>query len=146
MKLEYKVSNDPKLFRLYIKSDLLTEEQAEMIEVWLISDVIFPERTLKEISLALNSQDDIKPICVGGNAFWCDVGKEYTWITYQYEDDFDEGKCPYKPCKIPTKLVYEIVKVWSEEREKWKKKYNKGAITGAKTGIFDNVKKLFSKK
>ena len=28
---------------------------------------------------------------------------------------------PFKPCKVPTKLLYEILKVWAVEYEKWVK-------------------------
>lgn len=109
--------------KMKLESVLLTKDQILVIEQWIRDDVISPESVLEELSSAMNSIEDFEPKCLGGNAFWMEIGKESTLITFQYEDNFEEGKCPLKPCKVPTKLLYEIVKVWAVEYKKWRTEY-----------------------
>ena len=121
MLFEYEMNSDEILCKMKIKSDELTDAQSFVIESWLTDDVIAPNDVLKEFEKAINSEGVFIPSSIGGNGFWREVGKEYTLITFQYEHCFADGKCPFKPCKVPTKLLYEILKVWAIEYEKWKK-------------------------
>lgn len=121
MLFEYKMNSTEDLCKMKIISDRLLDAECLVIESWLTDDVITPNDVIEEFEKAINRKEDFTPNCIGGNVFWREVGREYTLITYQYEEYYKDGKSPFKPCKVPTKLLYEILKVWAVEYEKWVK-------------------------
>lgn len=121
MNFEYLMNSDEFHCRMKIRSCNLTAEESLVIENWLMTDATLPERIVEYLKKALEMEDKDVEKWVGGNEFWWKSGKEYTHIMYQYEERFEEGKCPFKPCKVSTKFLYEILEVWAVEYEKWRK-------------------------
>ena len=119
MNFEYTMNSDEFHCRIKIKTNLLTNEEIFVVENWLMTDIIDPENTIKYFSSALNKGDDYVKNWIGGNEFWWKIEKGYTLFEYQTEERFEEGKCPFKPCKISTKLLCEILEVWAVEYKKW---------------------------
>ena len=85
-----------------------TQELAE----WLAVTVKDYKETLDKIDAVLIGKDDSRVIC--GNEWEAIVEKEYSTVKCTL---FEDGL--YGICKLPTKLLREIVEVWLEEYDKY---------------------------
>ena len=122
MDFTYKIKNDQFSCRMEIKSESLVDESTVIITEWLSTDgPLVSNLVLEELSKALNN-NIYEHMCISGNAYDCDINKGYSIISFQFEDSFPKGECLLKPCKVPNKLLYEIVETWQKEYEKWKKR------------------------
>ena len=92
-----------------IKGDL------NLLSEWLISDVSIGTTTLPKVKEVLEGSGT-KKAKLWGNAFIAMVKKDYTTIKWAVLH-----KNTY--CKLPTEMLYAILKIWVKEFEKdWKKR------------------------
>ena len=61
---------------------------------------------------------ELKDNLFWGNCYKTYIGQEFTEIYYNFEDEDPT----IKPCKLPTRLLREIVEAWLEEYEKFRNK------------------------
>ena len=90
------------------------EGDKETLSLWLLVDVRFHTSTLEAIDKVINKE--LKEELLWGNGYKAYIGQEYTEIHFNFEEDDPR----IKPCKLPTKLLREIVAVWLEEFEKYR--------------------------
>ena len=105
-----------KLDNLWIEFENINEiiGSEDTLSLWLYTDVQNNKQILDFIDRALLGDLD-------DNLFWGDgykayVDRDYTEIHFNFEDEDSS----VKPCKLPTKLLREIVEVWLEEYEKFR--------------------------
>ena len=124
MDFTYTMTDDWYFFcEMIIKSDLLMDEPVITLEGWLQEEGPgISKMALELINKALNDRE-FEPTWIDGNVYDCYIEKEYSTISFQFEEAYSPtGDCPQKPCKVPNKLLYEIVETWQKEYEKWKKR------------------------
>ncbi len=81
---------------------------------WLLSDVqCFGSRYLSRIQEILNSDNPDEEELFWGNAYKALVHKDYTTISYDFEEDNPE----MVPCTLPTKMLCEILEIWIKAKE-----------------------------
>ena len=90
------------------------EGDKETLSSWLSDDVRDYAPTLDYIDKAISGE--LEDNLFWGNGFKAYIEQEYTEIHFNYEEDDPR----IKPCKLPTKLLREIVAVWLEEFEKYR--------------------------
>ena len=86
----------------------------ETLTSWLTDDVRDYAPTLEFIDKALSGE--LEDNLFWGNGFKAYIGQEDTEIHFNFEEEDPS----IKPCKLPTKLLREIVAVWLEEFEKYR--------------------------
>lgn len=111
-KWKFKTYDDDVILMLFDEVEEVEGDRATLTE-WLDSDVQGSEYTLKILKKVLSGE--CKEDEFGGNAFEVHVEKDFTKISCA----FGEQVPNIKPCIVPTELLYEIVKVWLSEREKF---------------------------
>ena len=101
---------------LYMKFEDNTEMNGdnETLSAWLSTDVRFHTSTLEAIDKVIDKE--LEEELLWGNGYKAYIGQEYTEIHFNFEEDDPR----IKPCKLPTKLLREIVAVWLEEFEKYR--------------------------
>ena len=88
----------------------------ETLSCWLYTDVKNNSLTLDFIDKAILGE--LKDNLFWGNCYKTYIGQEFTEIYYNFEDEDPT----IKPCKLPTRLLREIVEAWLEEYEKFRNK------------------------
>lgn len=90
------------------------------LECWLRNDGRWSAKpALKAMKEALENEN-FEPICIDGEAYDCEVGREFCIIHFILGELYWKTKDYItQPCKIPTKLLYEITQTWLMEYEKW---------------------------
>lgn len=79
---------------------------------WLHSDVqCWGEDYISKIKNVLEGK--VEEEFFWGNAYKTLVHKDYTKITYSYEEDNPK----MVPCTLPTEMLYEILQIWTKARE-----------------------------
>ena len=86
----------------------------ETLSLWLSDDVRDHNDYLEIINKILIGE--LKNELLWGNGYKAYVDRDYTEIHFNFEDEDSS----VKPCKLPTKLLREIVEVWLEEYEKFR--------------------------
>ena len=101
----------------YLKISLENIEELygnkKMLELWLTDDVAGYTMMLENIDKAIAGNPEYREI--SGNLCKVIIEPDYTEIHCLFEKETSE----LKPCKLPTKLLREIVAVWLEEYEKY---------------------------
>ncbi len=86
---------------------------------WLSSDVQgCGEDYLPRIKEILNSDNPYEEELFWGNAYKALVHKDYTTISYDFEEDNPE----MVPCILPTKMLCEILEIWIKAKEEHRAK------------------------
>ena len=111
-KWKFKTYDDDVILMLFDEVEEVGGDRTTLTE-WLFSDVQGSEYTLKILEKIVNGDCDEDEF--GGNAFEVFAKKDFTKISCA----FGEQVPNIKPCIVPTELLYEIVKVWLSEREKF---------------------------
>ncbi len=109
---KFKTYGDNIILMLFDDVKEINGDRATLTE-WLFSDVQGSKYTLKVLEKVVNGDCDNDDF--GGNAFEVHVENDFTKISCAFEEQAPN----IKPCIVPTKLLYEIVKVWLSEREKF---------------------------
>ena len=86
----------------------------KMLEFWLTDDVAGDNMMLENIDKAIAGNSEYREI--SGNLCKVIIEPYYTEIYCLFEEEVSD----LKPCKLPTKLLREIVAVWLEEFEKYR--------------------------
>ena len=111
-KWKFKTYGDNIILMLFDDVEEVVGDKATLTE-WLDSDVQGSKYTLKVLEKVVNGDCDEDEF--GGNVFEVRIRKNFTMISSAFGDEVPN----VKPCTVPTKLLYEIVKVWLSEREKF---------------------------
>lgn len=76
---------------------------------WLECDVqCLGRRYISKIKKILKGPDSFKEEIFSGNAYEAHVKKDYTTISYDFEEDWPE----MAPCTLPTKMLYDVLEIW----------------------------------
>ena len=76
---------------------------------WLEADVqCSGRRYLSKIKKILKSSILFKEEIFSGNAYEAHVKRDYTTISYDFEEEWPE----MVPCTLPTQILYEILELW----------------------------------
>lgn len=86
----------------------------ETLSCWLYTDVGNYHKTLDYIDKVISGELEEK--LLWGNCYKAYINQDFTEIHFNYEEDDPS----IKPCKLPTKLLREIVAAWLEEFEKFR--------------------------
>ena len=113
MNFKYKINAHDEYFSMSFDELDNVEGCKKTLSEWLVADVQSSEFALKILEKVVSGECDEDEF--GGNVFDVHVGKEFTKISFYFEKDNPK----LKPCIVPTELLYEIVKVWLSEREKF---------------------------
>ena len=90
------------------------EGDSQTLTEWLYIDVCDHSEHLEIISKILTGKFENE--LLWGNGYKAYVQRDYTEIHFNFEEENPN----IKPCKLPTKLLREIVEAWLEEYEKFR--------------------------
>lgn len=119
MKLKYHIENIGGSIDLVVEPNEMTTGYIDNVGGWLLCDVQgCGEDYLPKVKNILDGK--VEEEVFWGNAYKAIVRKDYTKISYDYEEDNPK----MVPCTLPTEMLYEILQIWTKACEEQRAKEN----------------------
>ena len=119
MNFRYHIENIGGYIDLIVEPNEMTSGYINNVGGWLLCDVQgCGEDYLPKVKSVL--EGEVEEEIFWGNAYKAVVHKDYTKISYDYEEDNPEMVL----CTLPTEMLYEILKIWAKAREEHYKDKN----------------------
>ena len=116
MEFKYHIENIGGSIDLIVEQNEMTSGYINNVGGWLFCDVRgHAKEYLPQIKSVIEGLTEEQ--IYWGNAYKAVVHKDFTKISYDYEEDNPE----MVPCTLPTEMLYEILKIWikaCEEQDK----------------------------
>lgn len=119
MKFKYHIEKVGKSIDLVVEPNEMTSGYINNVGGWLFCDVhSHAKEYIPQVKNVLEGK--VEEEVFWGNAYKAVVRKDFTKISYDYEEDNPE----MVPCTLPTEMLYEILEIWIKAYEEHRAKEN----------------------